>query len=72
MYIYIPAFIIGLLFILLFLEIIELNIFKISYNSKKNIEERAILDENDDDNDNSEEEENEEANTSKEELLKIN
>ena len=72
LYMYIFSFIIGLFFVLLFLEIIELNIFKISYNSKKNIEERAILDENGDDNDNSEEEENEEANTSKEELLKIN
>ena len=60
MYIYIPAFIIGLLFILLFLEIIELNIFKFSYNSKKNIEKRAILDANGDDDNCEEEEENEE------------
>ena len=60
MYIYIPVFIIGLFFILLFLEIIELNIFKFSYNSKKNIELRAILDANGDDDNCEEEEENEE------------
>ena len=37
-----------------------MNIFKFSYNSKKNIEKRAILDANGDDDNFEEEEENEE------------
>ena len=35
---------INIFFILLFLEFIEINIFKISYNTKKNIESRAFDD----------------------------
>ena len=37
-------FIFGTFFILVFLEIIELNICGMSYNTKKNIEKRAIFD----------------------------
>ena len=37
-------FCINIFFILLFLEIVEINICKISYNSKKNIQKRALID----------------------------
>ena len=33
----------NIFFVLLFLEVIEINIFKISFNTKKNIENRALL-----------------------------
>jgi len=37
-------FCINVFFILLFLEIVEINICKISYNNKKNIQKRAFID----------------------------
>ncbi len=37
-------FCINIFFILLFLEIVEINICKISYNSRKNIQKRALID----------------------------
>ena len=37
-------YILGTVFVLLFLEIIEINVCGLSYNTKKNIEKRAILD----------------------------
>ena len=66
-------YILGFFFILLFLEIIELNICGLSYNTKKNIEERAMLDiENfnincirDESNEENEEEEREETEKNK-------
>ena len=66
-------YILGFFFILVFLEIIELNICGLSYNTKKNIEERAMLDiENfnincirDESNEENEEEEREETEKNK-------
>ena len=58
-------FFLGIFFVLLFLEMIELNICKISYNTKRNIESRAIDDKfysilNNEENEEDEEEEIEE------------